>query len=133
MDNSQFNRVVAFIKKYGGSTTFRSGNVAGELTTYLLDDSCIIEESDDKILGILCYEILEFFPLQVEITELISPEYGVMVILLEKLGEKMPKSFRLFANRNLKTIEYKNPRRILKLIQHLTVTNKIYGSRPVST
>lgn len=131
MDSLLFNKLAQFVREYGQGKAFRSGDIEGELTCYLASDNCLWLTDDDnpyEVTAVLCYEITEYFPLTVTICELVCSKDGAMAKILEELGDRLPPSFKLQASRKFstKTVDYKNPRRILKLIQRLH-----YGSRQI--
>ena len=130
MDNSLFEKLEKFIDENRGNNVFRGQDIKKELVCYLLNDTCIYIENDNEIVGILCYEYTEYFPLTITIREILTTNNGVMVKLLEQMAKHISTpNVIVLASRKLSTkiVEYKNPRRLLKLIQRL------YGSRRRST
>jgi hypothetical protein len=129
MDSLLFEKLENFVEHNRKGNVFRGQDVKDELVGYLLNATCIYTEENDEITGILCYEFTEYFPLTITICEILCIKPGTMVELLEQLSQVTPPNFKLLASRKLstKTVEYKNPRRLLKLIQYL------YGKRRWST
>lgn len=73
-----------------------------------------------KIDGVLLWNIEKYIPLTVNIVECISTGKTSLVDMLTDFVKDMPPNFICIAKRNRasKDIQYKNPRRILKLLKN---------------
>ena len=78
------------------------------------------QDEDENYDGIMLWNVEKYFPLTVCITECVSTGKRSLVEMLGNFGLAMPTNFVCIAKRNkaTKDIQYKNPRRILKLLEN---------------
>jgi hypothetical protein len=78
------------------------------------------QDEDGNFDGIMLWNVEKYFPLTVCITECVSTGKRSLVEMLHNFGLAMPPDFVCIAKRNkaTKDIQYKNPRRILKLLEN---------------
>jgi hypothetical protein len=91
-----------------------------DISQCLFSESLVYEEDKGDIKGILLWDIESYIPLRVCIREVLTTTNGALGNLLQQLDDRMPPSYRVIAQRQkgIGIVEYKNPKRILKLIQN---------------
>jgi len=116
--------LVDFILANRGDTGFLNKSMGDIMTLIILhssNDTIVTHHDDDgNIDGIMLWNVEKFFPLTVCITECVSTGKTSLVEMLGNFGLAMPSDFVCIAKRNkaTKDIQYKNPRRILKLLEN---------------
>lgn len=87
-------------------------------------------DEQENLSGVCLWKIKEFIPMEIEIEECISLHPHAIVSMLRCISDMMPPLFSCTALRHKASVlvEYKNPRRILRLIERLS-----YGSRSKCT
>lgn len=92
-----------------------------DITHALISDSIAFNlDENDHVNGLIIWDFEEYIPLRLCLREALTTTPGILGKLLQELADKLPPSFVMIAQRRKsKTgiIEYKNPRRIAKLIQ----------------
>ena len=112
--------VVIFVDEKRGTECFR-GMTRNGIHNYLWEHNnagtLVVDWTDEgKILGVVTYDIEEYIPLKIRISEALCLEKGSLARCLREIASRMPKSFRCIAQRGRKIVEYKNPRRIIELL-----------------
>ena len=84
------------------------------------NDTIVTHFNGKDIDGVLLWNIEKYIPLTVNIVECISTGRTSLVDMLTDFVKDMPPNFICIAKRNRasKDIQYKNPRRILKLLKN---------------
>lgn len=129
MTIESFQEIVDFIMENRGDSSFinmSQDDIRDTVITALNTDTCIIHRGIDKeIDGCLFWEIHKYIPLKIEISQCISKGRWILIDMLREFCCLMPCIFICFAKRKKmsKTINYNNPRRLLRLMER----QEIYG------
>jgi hypothetical protein len=130
MTIESFQEIVDFIRENRGDSSFINMSIEdiNDIVIMALNtDTCIIHRGKDKeIDGCFFWDIKKYIPLKIEITQCISKGRWILIDMLREFGCLVPINFLLYAKRKKmsKTINYNNPRRLLRLIER-----QCYGKR----
>lgn len=125
MSIESFDEIVDFIMENRGKSSFITMSMDDVRDTVIMSlnmDTCIIHRNkQENIDGVLFWDIHKYIPMKIEITQCIAKGKYILIEMLRELGCLVPISFSCFAKRKnmSKTVNYKNPRRILKLMERL--------------
>ena len=115
--------LVEYILANRGDTSFigQDKDAIFKLLIFHLNNDTVVthKNEQDEIDGVLLWHIQKFIPLTVYIVECISTGKKALPEMLSSFVKDMPPNFICHATRNkgAKSIQYKNPHRILKLIE----------------
>ncbi len=129
-----FEDIVEFAFKNKGDTAFMNQSlkdIRENIVEAAMEDRLEFFMVGNEVHGVCIWDVTKYIPMETEIQELVATHRKAMAYMLRDFIAKMPPIFRCFALRDKasKRIEYKNPRRIVDLIER----NSNYGSRSVST
>jgi hypothetical protein len=122
----KFTSLTEFILENRGNSAFML-MTADDIKDYIvmaLNQETIVLHLDKagNFDGILCWNIKDYFPLTIEVTQAIAKGKNVLIEMFIDFTERMPASFRCMAKRKKasKTINYINPKRLLRLLQRIS-------------
>ncbi len=118
------NKLTSFVFNNRGTKCFKDlslEDIRLDVSFALISDQCVYNEDENGYInGLIIWDIEEYIPLRICIREALTNSKGILGKLLQQLADKLPPSFVMIAQRRRSKdglIEYKNPRRIMKLIQ----------------
>jgi hypothetical protein len=117
-----FEDIVEFAFKNKGDTAFMNQSlkdIRENIVEAAMEDRLEFFMVGNEVHGVCIWNVTKFIPMEIHINELVAIHKQSMGYMLKHICAKMPPIFRCFAYRNkgLKKLEYKNPRRIVRLIE----------------